>query len=264
MSRRSGASRRTRTEPQDEHHDERWLVSYSDMVTVLFCLFLVLFAMSSVDQEKYEQVKNSLSEGFGNTQVMENNAAAAPKEPVAKLPQTDLERAIAEKSDLAALRDRINANLAARGRQSAVDYAIDQRGLTIRLVSSETFFEPNSADLSVDAVSILKSISPVLARTEYQVAVEGYADVVKPVHPYPTNWELSVGRSTAVVREMVERGGMDAAHMSSTGFGDARPTAHGTAARDLAANRRVDIVVLSQEAESVRALIPQAVAGRGG
>lgn len=260
MSRRPA---RGREEPHDEHPDERWLVSYSDMVTVLLCLFIVLFAMSSVDKGKYEQVKNSLAEGFGTTDIVENTAqvslAAAGAEP-----QDELQKALAETDRLEQLRQQIEANLTADGQQGAVDYKIDQRGLTVRLVSSETFFAPNRADLTDDAVAILGAISPVLAPTDYQVSVEGYADVLRPVDPYPTNWELSSGRATAVVRSMIDRGGLQPGHVSAVGFGDARAASAGNSAEELAMNRRVDIVVLSPEPESVRALIPDAVEDTGG
>lgn len=260
--------RRKRMKPPEEHPDERWMASYMDMVTVLMCMFIVLFAMSSVDQEKFEQLKSSLATGFGVTETVfvdSSDGLVVPEERVGEDGErlTDLELALAERSNLEAIMKQIDANLAARDKQAAVGYTIDQRGLTVKLVSSETFFQPNKADLTPEAITIMEAITPVIAPTDYQVSIEGYADVLRPVDPYPTNWELSSGRATKVLRAMVENGGMRADHISSVGFGDARPVSAGNAEADLAANRRVDIVVLSQEPDQVRALIPGAVEQSG-
>jgi chemotaxis protein MotB len=133
---------------------------------------------------------------------------------------------------------------------------LDERGLTVRLIGSETFFENNSISLSGVAVSVLDSVSPVLAGSPYEVSVEGHADHRQAVYPFATNWELASGRSTQVLRRLVEFGGMPGERIAAVGFGSARPIAVGNSVEELAKNRRVDIVALSDQPDTVRALIP--------
>lgn len=256
---RRGRSRR-RGAGEGEHggNDERWMASYMDMVTVLMCLFIVLFAMSTVDQEKYEQLKSSLASGFGIELV--DDAEAVPVTRVRQATVDDLmvERAAAQRevADLLALRDRIRADLIERGVERDVQFEITDRGLTVRLVGAETFFDGNSAGLRDHARTVLAAIAPRLLEVPHQVAVEGHAEPLGDPAPYPTDWELSADRATKVLRFLVEQGGMPQQRIESAGFGSARPATTGGTAEERALNRRVEIVVLSAQPEDVRRLLP--------
>jgi len=235
-----------------------------DMVTVLMVLFIVLFAMSTVDQQKYEQLRNSLATGFGVEEagmVDTAEGVVVPAEHVNEEGEgfTDVELARREVEDLRELQENIRAGLAAQGLADAVRFEISERGLTVRLVSSETFFDAESADLTGEARQILSAIAPALASVDRDVSVEGHADL-RPTAEFPTNWELSSARSTQVVRHLVDARAVAPGRIAAVGFGSARPLADGDAPEVLATNRRVDVVVLSDEAEAVRALIPGIVA----
>jgi chemotaxis protein MotB len=260
------ARRRRRHEPEEEHeNEERWMASYMDMVTVLMCMFIVLFAMSTVDQKKFEQLKDSLATGFGQVKTQKIDTASGvvvpPKQVDHTGKSTDLTLAQKEAENLKALRDRILSALGKDGLQDAVTMKIDERGLTIGLVGNETFFASNRAELSVAATKVLSDIGPILAPTTYQVSVEGHADLRQPGAPYPTNWELSAGRATSVLRHLVEVDSFPQERIAAVSYGSARPlaSATGTSDTDLAANRRVDVVVLSDQPDEVRKLIPQAL-----
>jgi chemotaxis protein MotB len=237
------------------------MASYLDMITVLMCLFIVLYAMSNVDKGKYEELKDSLSAAFGR-EVVEGEpvlAGGVGEEGNAVEPEilTDVERAQAELAHLRQLRDQIAERLEARGLHHLVEFGIDARGLSIKLVGSETFFDGNSATLRAEARAVLDSVAPVLRSIDNQVTIEGHADPQGNPAPFPTDWELSSGRATGVLRNLVEAGGVAPGRISSVGFGSSRPvpTENGAAAGAL--NRRVDIVVLSQEPEAIRGLIPE-------
>ncbi|MHA6693621.1 flagellar motor protein MotB [Homoserinimonas sp. A520] len=260
----SSRRRRGTNHAEETHVDERWLVSYADMITVLMCLFIVLFAMSTVDQKKYEQLSNSLATGFGATDVGAIDTAEGVVVPEEMVNATDvgfsnLELAIQEVNRLTELMEQIDASLQAKGLAHTVEYELDERGLTVRLIGSETFFDNNSINLSGVATSVLDSVAPVLVSSTYQVSVEGHADHRQAAYPFATNWELASGRSTQVLRRLVEWGGMPPAQIASVGYGDARPVAEGSSAAELAKNRRVDIVVLSDQPETVRSLIPMVI-----
>jgi len=258
---RGHRGRRHRHEEPEEHNDERWMASYMDMVTVLMCMFIVLFAMSTVDANKFEQLRNSLATGFGQKEVGRIDTATGTVVPPDKVRAdaegfSDLELAKRELADLEELQKKIEAGLTQKGLQGTVDYQIDQRGLTIRLVNAQTFFEPNRVELVGVAPQVIDTISAALAPSSYSVSVEGHADIRQPQAPYPTNWELSSGRAVQVLRRMIDVGGVAPAAISAVGYGDSRPLDDGSTPEALSRNRRVDVVALSQAPESVRALIP--------
>ncbi|MDP3953069.1 flagellar motor protein MotB [Microbacterium sp.] len=263
--------RARRQVPHEEHSgpDERWMASYLDMITVLMCLFIVLFAMSTVDQKKFEALSASLATGFGQEPTELVDAAEGVVVPPDLVDEegddfADLELAAAltEFDDLSALRERLREALARNGLEADVTFTIDDRGLTVGLVSAETFFATNSTNLSGTAVAVLDALGAVLVDVPNEISVEGHADNRGSIAPFPTNWELSSGRSTQVLRHLVEACGLPPTHVKSVGFGDTRPVADGTSAQALAQNRRVDIVVLSEAKEEVRELLPSVQASQ--
>lgn len=243
--------------------DERWAVSYSDMVTVLMCLFIVLFAMSSVDQGKYDELRSSLATGFGVDKSEHEDLAEGVIVPEELLDEEGegfmelMAEAQKEHETLSALRTQLEAALNAAGLGGAATFTIDERGLTIGLVSTETFFMTNSTRLSGTAQGVLAAIGSVLAADAHELSVEGHADYRAPVAPFETNWELSSGRATSVLRDLVEARGVQAERVKSVGFGSTKPLAAGTTDAELAQNRRVDVVVLSAAPQEVRELLPQ-------
>ncbi len=270
--------RRSFGKPAEHHPDERWMASYMDMVTVLMCMFIVLYAMSTVDANKFERLKNSLATGFGVEQTVTvdtatgvvvppdkvNKEAEGFNDPVPAQMQADQkELAQKEVARLTALRDKMEANLAAVGLAGAVRFKIDERGLIVRLVSSETFFMPDDSQLTGQTINVLDAIAPVLAEVVMDVSVEGNAALVPESIPAPQYWEISAARATNVVRHLIEADGIAQTRMAAVSFGAARPAGASNSADDLAKNRRVDIVVLSDQPENVRSLIPQVLKGSG-
>lgn len=248
----------------DGHADERWLVSYADMITVLMCLFLVLFAMSSIDADKYAQLKDSLATGFGtkpSTNVDSAVGVIVEPEYVSKegigftsdiTDESPLEQAKNEVATFKSVAAQISAGLASQGLADQVEYTIDERGLAIKLAGGQTFFDLNQAELLPAALATIQTIGPVLNTVPNEISVEGHADTSPAGAPYATNWELAGARSTAVLRYLVETDGIAPSRISSVSFGDARPSPG-----DPSNSRRVDIVLLTHLPDAAAALIPQ-------
>jgi len=285
-----GRSRGGGHEEEHENH-ERWAVSYADMMTVLMALFLVLYAMSTVDSAKYEQLRGSLAAGFGND-VLESGGSiladagntpnpvevvtssdgdpsSSPVDPGA-IPQDspgeasssaagpDIETAARqEAARLEAIRDEIAAALAAQGLADRVDMTITKRGLKVTLVADEVFFESASATIRPVGQSVVDTVAPVLSVLTEDVAVEGHANhlALNPRAAYPTNWELSAARATAVLRRLVA-GDVAGERLAAVGLGDTHPLYPESDPRAIDGNRRVDVVVLSDKPADVRELVP--------
>ncbi|MDQ0822674.1 chemotaxis protein MotB [Arthrobacter sp. V4I6] len=281
--------RRPRKKPEEHHVDERWMASYMDMVTVLMCLFIVLYAMSTVDANKFEKLRNSLATGFGteSTQTVDTaegtvvppeladadleafaaaqaanpaaqaaNPATPPAAPAAPAtPPEALEAAIKEADRLRALEEQMKAGLAAAGLTENVEFQIDQRGLTVKLIGSQTFFAPDRPELTTRASEVLQIISPILGSAALEIMVEGHA--ANGITAYPSTWELSSARSVNVLRYMVDRGGIVPGTIGAVAFGSARQVNDDSTPELMERNRRVDIVIISDQPDVVRALIPE-------
>ncbi|HSO15028.1 MAG TPA: flagellar motor protein MotB [Arthrobacter sp.] len=264
--------RRPRKKPEEHHVDERWMASYMDMVTVLMCLFIVLYAMSTVDANKFEKLRNSLATGFGAVAsetvdtaegtvvppelVDENLEAFAAMQAADSAAAPDaLEAALKEVDRLRALEEQMKAGLASAGLSENVEFQIDQRGLTVKLVGSQTFFAPDRPELTERASQVLTIISPILGPAALEIMVEGHA--ANGVTAYPSTWELSSARAVNVLRFMVDRGGIAPGTIGAVAFGSARQVNDDSTPELMELNRRVDIVIISDQPDVVRALIPE-------
>ncbi len=294
----TAARGRSRGHDEEEHENhERWLVSYADMITVLMALFIVLFAISQVDQQKFIQLKTGLADGYGaNSQVpipggsglldaagtalnpanLELDAAPEPvnlmdaaegadggKARERRKTEALLAAAQAEVDRLAAIQAELEAALSAEGLGDRVRFRVTERGLVAAVVADDVFFESASADLQPTGARVLDAVEPVLAALPEEIAVEGHANHLKiSSSRYPTNWELSSARATTVVRRLLDKG-LPPERLSATGFGEARPLYRINDSRAIAGNRRVDLVIVDQQPAAVRALIPQLAQARG-
>jgi chemotaxis protein MotB len=273
-----GGRRRGKKHEEEEHENhERWMVSYADMMTLLLVLFIVLYAMSQVDKEKFAALASGLSEAFGApVSVMTSPtpdgavldglpgaidiASAIPPDPTVSDAEVDaaaaraaLERAEQVEAEaataydeLAAARDRIDAALTAAGYAGAAQYEIDERGLVVHVISDGVLYDAESAALRADGIRVLNAVAPELAGLPNEVRVEGHTNSVPvtPGGPYPSNWELSTDRATAVVRHLLSRG-LPAGKVSATGYADTKPLVPDSDPAAMTVNRRVDIVVVS-------------------
>lgn len=279
---RSGAApggpprRRRRGGPAAENAEgsERWLVTYADMLTLLLVLFIVLFSISVVNTSKFIALKSSLSSAFGEgpkgvltggNGLNENAAEQAgqqqvmPGVPVAPnadkqtingastdlTPAESSAQVAAEVARYKAIERAINAALVRAALPGAVQFSIDRRGLIITVVTNALVFPGNSATLLPEGQRIMTVIAPPLVKAPNNIEVDGHTNQQQvSTYPYPSGWELSSARASAVVRSLVSSG-MAQRRLSAVGFADQRPLYPPSDPRSITLNRRVEIVVLS-------------------
>ncbi|RBY86072.1 flagellar motor protein MotB [Blastococcus sp. TF02A-26] len=288
MSSGHGRRRGKKHEEHEEHENhERWLVSAFDMMTLLFVLFVVLFAMSKVDEQKFAALARGMAEAFGapvqaitgpgtseDASILPAlDAAVDVQIPPAPTAESDTEAAEAEAAALAAeardqyqsldgVRERIDQALAAAGYAGAARYEIDERGLVVHIVSDPVLFDAESATLLLQGRAILDAVAPAIAGLPNQIDVEGHANhlPVTPGGPWPSNWELSASRASTVVRALAERG-VPEDHLAATGYSSTRPMVPESDPGAITLNRRVDLVVLSTASAEANELLPGIAAG---
>ena len=284
-----GKGRRGGHEEEHENH-ERWLVTYADMVTLLMVLFIVMFAMSQVDEKKFNALKEGLAAGFGqSTSLLDGSsrlleqpgtavaAPIAPNEVAADLPpkeKAEVVKAVekydklrqqrkqvsaqAEVARLDSIRKRLHAALAARGLDKDVQMQIDERGLVVSLVSRHVVFEANVAELSPRGRQVVDALAPVLRQLTEALDIDGHTNQVKVKPKYfPTDWELSAARAVRVLRHLNEVGGVPNSRMTASAYGHERPIIDPRRPGSQQINKRVDIVVRSGLPAETRALMKQ-------
>ncbi|NYG57044.1 flagellar motor protein MotB [Nocardioides perillae] len=295
MSGHGGGGRRPKKHDEEEHENhERWLVTYADMVTLLMVLFIVMFAMSSVDQKKFNELKSGLAAGFGDStsvlvgseSILDQPGSAgiesftpstttgmSPRESqlvdeavntaAAQAAQRQYAEAAAEAGRLEEVAERVGKALREHGLGDDVQATIDERGLVLSLVSKHVVFEPNLASLSPRGREVVDTLAPVLRDLPDPLQVDGHTNQVK-VKPkyYPTDWELSAARAVTVLRHLTEQWDLPPARLRASAYGAEKPLVDPREPGSQAVNKRVDIVVLSDVPPEVRALLDDVVRDR--
>jgi chemotaxis protein MotB len=270
------SSRRHRRGGHDDHeveHDEseRWLVSFADMMTLLFALFMVLFSISSVNTSKFEALQKALQDAFsgrvlsGGKAIMQTGSDTEPKKAAAEPPLASLQplnaiakeqaadpakakeqakAAVLEEQNFQKLKRRIDALAKKEGLQGRVTVTVRRRGLVIQLLTDKVFFESGQAVIKPQAERLVGKIAVVIRdEREHPVEVEGHTDN-EPIHGgrYSSNFDLSGARASAVVDDFVAHGVLDR-RLSVRGLSDNEPIDTNTTASGRAKNRRVEVVL---------------------
>jgi chemotaxis protein MotB len=274
-----GSRRRGAAGGGEHESNERWLLTYSDMITLLLALFVVLFSISSVNVSKFVSLQESLKAAFsgsilsGGSSILESGAdstshnspnntivpAIVPLTPTIPKPTDagaeasqaqvtallkEAQNASQEQSDFVALEHRINAYAKAHGWANQVKAQIEQQGLVVTVLTDNLLFASGSDTLDPASYPLLTEMGTLinLDKDDHPVVVEGYTDDVPiATSQFPSNWWLSTGRANMVLQFLLGRD-VPAARLSEQGFGDQHPVASNATPAGRSQNRRVEIV----------------------
>ena len=227
---------------EESHTDESWLIPYADMLTLLLALFIILYASSNIDQVKY----NAMAAAF-NQEISESGGLLnAPifKTPVDETTPEDPEHMATEEEKLAEMEITLTEMLEREGLEGSVSVSIDARGLVISM-SDAVLFDPGQALIMDKYRNVLIMIGQTINRLPNYIRIEGHTDNVPQFSEiYPSNWELSTGRATSVLRLFEDHSDIVPQKLSAIGYGEWRPVADNDTIESRNKNRRVDIIVL--------------------
>jgi chemotaxis protein MotB len=255
------AKRKKHEEHEEHENHERWLVSYADMMTLLMAFFVMLFAMSQIDLEKFKKFQGSVAAALnkpapatpagsgiltGGGKKSDSTAAAKSTVELADSQLKHDQAVKRERKDLLEAQKKIEGALQAKGLKQAVRFTLDARGLHVAIVSDKVLFDLGSADLRSDGKKVLDIVSHTIAGMPNMISVEGHTDN-RPISGgrYPSNWELSTARASTVVRTIAGRYGIKPNRISASGYADQRPIKPNSTEAGRARNRRVEIVLIS-------------------
>ncbi len=235
-------------EDHEKENSERWLLTYSDLITLLMIFFVVMYAMSNVDAQKYQVISQSL-----NGALEPSGMGGSGSGGTASGGGIDVSQALADgKSDkvdpeLVAAAEEITKLIREKNLQDKVSVSIQERGVVVGLMNT-VLFDPGSAQIKPESVPTLVAIGQIANGVHNYIRIEGNTDDVPQSSPqFPSNWELSVVRATEVLRLMIAQSGVSADKISAVGYGEYRPSVPNTSAENRARNRKVDVVILSDK-----------------
>jgi chemotaxis protein MotB len=266
MSRHGG--KKKRGDDHGEHVDERWLITYADLMTLLVALFMVLFSISAVNKTKFESLQHSLQDAFsgkvlpGGQSIKESGGtmnikapSAAPKEsslqPYVGSPtdtsqsQAAASSGRAEEQQFKQLKTKIDAVAAEKGLSGKIKTTITDQGLLIRLLTDKLLFESGSAAPRPQSLPLLKDVAHLLAVTQadHQLIISGNTDD-QPISTghFQDNLALSTARAESIFRTFAHDG-ISPLRMTAAGRGAYAPIAPNSSAGGRSLNRRVEILV---------------------
>lgn len=235
------------SEKYDSEYGNSWLITYSDMITIILCFFIIFFIFTAEEASLLNYIKDSLASEVEDLTLQvedlsqENQKLKEEKESLAALlfGLEDIERDIQGSSEdfIRFLREN---NL-----MGSVDIVEEERGLVIRFRDS-VLFGVGEANIAQEGYEVLHRIAEKLKRIPNPIVIEGFTDNLPiKTSTYPSNWELSVARAIGVARFMIDEKGISEERISVSGYGEQRPIDTNDTAEGRANNRRIEITILN-------------------
>lgn len=234
---------------RDEPKGDEWLATYSDCVTLLMTFFVLLYAMSSVDENKMRalsQAFRTVMAGEAGDTILEYSLYNGDVPLIGgEIPTDTIDGEKIEES----MYYQVSKFVDEHDLEAVVDIIESDLGVVIQL-RDNILFETSKSDLRSESKEILDSIAALISSMNNNIVVEGHTDN-RPINTaeFPSNWELSVDRAVNVVRYFVENGKIDPSRLSATGYGEFQPIVDNDTEENMEKNRRVNILIMTNDKE---------------
>jgi len=235
---------------------ERWLITYADLITLLLAFFIVLYSTSTADAARFRAVQQAVQRAFnvdvlsGNSVVgLHTSGAVLSPDAIAALSAESGPASSAEgaRSQVETLKQDLE-QLAPPGSRGGIEVRERPDGLAIS-VYGVLLFDSGKADLRPESRDLLRALADRVRPLGNDIRVEGHTDSITPEGgPFPTNWELSNARALAVTRFLLDEAALPPDRLSTASFAEYRPVASNETREGRLRNRRVDLVLLYPEA----------------
>ncbi|MGM0852376.1 MAG: flagellar motor protein MotB [Bacillota bacterium] len=262
--------RRRKKKHDDEHMDESWLIPYADLLTLLLALFIVLYASSSVDAQKFRELSQVFSEIFtGGTGMMEYPSPVAPQqssdqeskqaassgndeEKEKELTIEDLEKQafLKDQEELRGIQEKIIQYIKTNNLEAQFVTKLTDEGLLLT-IRDNVLFDSGSAIVQGSDLSVAGELSALLEMNPPRnIIISGHTDNV-PISnaEYDSNWELSVMRAVNFMKIILDNPKLEPQWFSAKGFGEFEPIADNNTPEGRGQNRRVEVLILPRVPE---------------
>ena len=236
-------------EEHEEGHDERWLVSYADFMTLLFVLFVILYSMGQVDAQKYKRLAESMRSAFtvgGTSQIIDSqiNQAGGSLEDGSSKPIVvpGIPEGPTQSEEVAG---KLTNMLATQNLGSEVSVQTNIEGVLISL-SEGLIFQEDQVELPAEALVVLNTVVEMLRPIDNKIRLVGHTNNKPSTNPdYPTNWELSLARATSVAKYLMDSG-IASERIIISGRGEYAPVFPNDTEQHMTLNARVEIIIVYQ------------------
>ncbi len=239
--------RRRRIRSDHENHD-RWLISYADFITLLFAFFVVMYAISAVNESKYRVLASTLGSAFGKggptVEMPVPQLTEAPLPPEVRQRSLKEQQAIEEQEHMTTVANNLLEAMGPLVKEGKVRLTQSRRGVSIE-INANVLFEAGRAELQPESLAVLRAVAQTLKNEPFKLEVTGHTDDVPIRSPlFASNWELSAVRATSVVRLLAENG-IASGRLYAIGREASQPIASNATPEGRARNRRVELMILS-------------------
>lgn len=234
----------------------RWLLTYTDMVTLLLAMFIVMYATSKVDKAKFERVMEALGAQLGGAQTSGITERGEGILSASKLIPPIVPSFMPSLKELTPKEQKVKEELEKfvekAGIAGKVRIDVEERGIRISLLTDNALFELGKADLKPQTKIILNAIASQIKQIDNHIRIEGHTCPLPiSTSEFPSNWELSTRRATNVLRYLIEVNKISPYRISAAGYSYTRPLVKNDSEEHRKRNRRVDIVVLKSKESSL-------------
>jgi chemotaxis protein MotB len=277
----AGHRRKKKHDDHGEHVDERWLVTYADLMTLLVALFMVLFSISSVNKSKFETLQASLQDAFsgrilpGGRSIKEAGGTDNQVDPAPQPPESNLQPFVGgrpsdgkktggsseEEHQFEDLQRKIQKLVVSQGLSGKIQVSVASDGLHIRVLTDDLLFDSGSATPRPQARPLLRQLARLLnTQRDHQLVIQGNTDS-QPIHSgqFVDNLDLSTARAGSIYRSF-QQDGITPQRMTAAGRGPYKPIASNATPAGRSLNRRVEILVprlaTTSDASPVKPAIP--------
>lgn len=215
----------------EENDKDRYLITYSDLITLLLGLFIILYAISNVDASKYQQMLSAFGNTFGEEKKVVSINTGNTNNTVVPVPQ---------------LKDRLHDMVNEYGYGDFIKLEENERGITIHIMD-QILFNSGSAKLEQKSYEILSKLAQIIRGLPNDLRIEGHTDNV-PINSaeFPSNWHLSVARAMSTAHYLMEKEKLPQDKLSVVGYSEYKPIAQNDTPENRSKNRRVDIIIIKE------------------
>ncbi|MDP4162554.1 MAG: flagellar motor protein MotB [Bacillota bacterium] len=251
-------SKRRKKKHHEEHMDESWLIPYADLLTLLLALFIVLFAMSSVDVKKFQLLSRAFNEMFtGGTGLLDfqspmkdgqTDSSIVPKKNIPNKETKKMQNEAALKRDQQELKDvqkKVNNYIQHKGLSNKLQTSLTDEGLLIS-IRDNVLFNSGSAEIRIQDLQTANEIAELLVMDPPRnIIISGHTDNIPIKNSrYGSNWELSVMRAVNFMKIVLHNKSLDPRWFSAKGYGEFQPVVSNKDPEGRSKNRRVEILIL--------------------
>lgn len=254
-------SRRRKKSHEEEHVDESWLLPYADLLTLLVALFIVLFASSAIDAQKFQQMSSAFNEVFsgGNgvidfpSPMPEGSMEPLQKESISASQFAGIADEEQDAEELKKLKAKVDHYIISKDITDKFETELTTEGLLVT-IRDNVLFSSGSADVRDRDIKTAEEISELLViNPPRNIIISGHTDNI-PIRNanFESNWELSVMRAVNFMKVLLHNPELNPEWFSAKGFGEYKPKESNVTGTGREANRRVEILILPRELNTNR------------